>query len=281
MKFDPQKSFGYPVLRPGSEDYLQAGFQSGLTLGINENNETEYVLAYDIAIGVAEIRALVLNKSARVVIEVTCRTTFFSKLFELESLKGSVTLDANQIRERLELSCYAITNKKIPKFHSDKINPEFGGSTVAFPHYAVLACDAPINYWVEREVFKNITSIFDYRVDNALGEGLWRLNLEENRVQIILSQAQLEILKHAESEKKNQVIIANAIVFAAVTEMVNVLKFSQDHHELRWAQIVSAKCSALGILVGPKTDAIDTAQKLMARPLSMLNLKVFKAGEEQ
>jgi len=280
MKFDPQKSFGHPVLRPGSEDYVHADFQSGIGFGINEKNENQYLLSYDVAIGVKELRDLITAKRGAVQIELNCRTTFYSRVYEINFLKGAVPIEANLVRGGLEICCYVTAKKIIAGFTSPKINSEFGKGAITFPRYAVLACEAPIYYWVDREAFRNITSIFDYGQDPELSEGVWRLNLEEDRVQIILSPNQLAILKQAQNSKQNQAIILNAIIFGAVVEIVNTLKVKNDFVGRRWAQNVLAKCSALGVQLGDSANAIDVAQKLMSKPLATLNSLVFKSGDD-
>lgn len=276
MKFDPQKSFGFPVLRPGSADYVYSDFQSGIRLQLDEEDATTYQLHYDIAIGVKELKELVESKLAKLVIEVTCRSTFFGQLFTPKNWAGKIALDGKSLRGAVQISCYVVAIKEIKNFTSKKVNPEFGAAPLSFPAHAVLACDAPTHYWVEREVFKNITSIFDYRQDEKLVEGEWRLNLDEDRVEIVLAPTQLSILQLAQSDKSNQAVIVNSLVFGAVVEMISVLKTSADFDERRWAQNVRAKCASLGVVLNEGTSSVEVAQKLMGRPLSRLNTHIFK-----
>jgi hypothetical protein len=277
MKFDPQKSFGYPVLRPGSQDYLHSDFQSGTSLEVNGASASSYILSYDIALGVKELSALVAEGKAKALIEVACRTTFFGRVYELQNLQGKIELDAAALRGALTISCYVISTKAIKGFASKKINPEFGDEPLSFPPFAVLACDSPAHYWVDRELFRNITSIFDYRQDEKLSEGEWRLNLDEDRVEIVVSPTQLSILQLAQSDKANQAVIINSLVFGAVIEMVSILKSSTEFDEKRWALNVRGKCASLGIHLTEASSAIEVAQKLMGRPLNRLNAQIFKA----
>ena len=276
MKFDPQKSFGYPVLRPGSEDYRHSDFQSGVSLELDESDLSKYFLTYDVAVGVKELTSLISSGKAKVLLEVTCRTTFYGKVFELTKLAGKITLDAGLLKGGLEICCYVVATQAITSFSSKKINTEFGTSPISFPAFAVLACDLPTHYWVDRELFRNITSIFDYKQDDALPEGEWRLNLDEDRIEIILSPTQLAILQQAQSDKANQAVIVNSIVFGAVVEMVSTLKSSTEFDHLRWAQNIRSKSAAIGIRLSPTSSSVAIAQQLMAKPLSRLNTHFFK-----
>jgi hypothetical protein len=281
MKFDPQKSFGYPVLRPGSEDYVQADFQSGISLSIDEKKEDQYVISYDIAIGVKEIGDLVKAGKAAAQIQLNCRTTFYGNVFAVSSLRGRIPIPSDSVRGELAISCYVTAKESISRFKSGKVNPEFGSALIRFPQNAVLACDTPAHYWVDREVFRNITSIFDWSKDPELAEGQWRLNLDGERVEIVVSPTQLDILTQAGVTKRNQAIIRNSVIFGAILEIVNTLKGKNDYSERRWARNVLSKCASLGMVLTESSDAVEIAQKLMARPLVALNAMVFKSGDDR
>jgi len=57
MQFDPLRAFPYPVLRPGSNDYLDSAMQTVVEL-IQSPDNLDITAVADIAVGVDEIRAL-------------------------------------------------------------------------------------------------------------------------------------------------------------------------------------------------------------------------------
>ena len=55
MKYDPDKSFGYPVLTPHSDDYIKSSFQTELDFNINSENPKQFVIEYSFFCGVREL----------------------------------------------------------------------------------------------------------------------------------------------------------------------------------------------------------------------------------
>ena len=59
MQFNFQKSFGYPVLRPGSDDYHNAAFQPTIAPRDVAKGEGEVRVDCRFAISVQEIKSLI------------------------------------------------------------------------------------------------------------------------------------------------------------------------------------------------------------------------------
>ena len=88
--------------------------------------------------------------------------SFFQKVVWLDAPEGQFEIDGGLLRGELDLAPYLIATREITNFVCDKVNPEFGQDSFDFPEGAVLACYHQDPYYVDREVFSNITSIFDY-----------------------------------------------------------------------------------------------------------------------
>ena len=68
MKLDLDNSWGYPVLRPDSDDYVKSDFQSNIQLVLSNENVEEITLNYSIELSVPELLALINERKARMVI---------------------------------------------------------------------------------------------------------------------------------------------------------------------------------------------------------------------
>ena len=80
VRYDPQKSFGYPVLRDGSKDYLQGSFQPSIGLDVSKENKQNYVIDYFYHISVPELEDLIIEGSAKYVLIANCTPPFFQKV---------------------------------------------------------------------------------------------------------------------------------------------------------------------------------------------------------
>ena len=107
MKYDREKSFGYPVLSTGSDDYLKSDFQTEIDFNINSDNPKMFYVEYIFNCSVREIRDLVASGDAAYWLKIACRSTFYSKMYEV-SPAGELVLDGHDLRDLVEFSGFII-----------------------------------------------------------------------------------------------------------------------------------------------------------------------------
>ena len=77
MQFNSQKSFGYPVLRPGSTDYASGAFQPTIIPQDVAKGEDTVNIRCRFAVSIEAIVSLIQEKRAAFVLIVDCRDTFY------------------------------------------------------------------------------------------------------------------------------------------------------------------------------------------------------------
>jgi hypothetical protein len=92
VKYDSEKSFGYPVLCEDNDDYVKSAFQTSFSFDLDDQDPSYFKLTYRFATSVKEIRELIDNSSAAYWIKVSCRSTFYSKLHEVPE-SGEILID--------------------------------------------------------------------------------------------------------------------------------------------------------------------------------------------
>ena len=88
MKFDRNKTFPYPVLRPFSDDYIDGEFQTSVEF---LSNEGEVILAISFRISSNELVEQIKLGKAKFIALVSCRETYFRKV---------IPTNLNEITER-------------------------------------------------------------------------------------------------------------------------------------------------------------------------------------
>jgi hypothetical protein len=270
MKYDPEKSFGYPVLSPQSDDYIKAAFQTEIDFNLNPENPGEFIVEYIFACGVKDLRDLVASGGAAYWLKIACRATFYSRMFEV-SAEGSIALDANELRDTVEISGFII-GKKECVLSSDKINPEFGYNSFTVANGQVLAQGLPRIYVTEKEVWKPISSIFEYRRDDDLKDGEYTIDLDSDSgfVEIFASESQCQRFKDFEKSKDGKTVLLNTVFFVAVAQMIDALQEKpEDYADKKWARILQAKAASKNINLNDRKKLI-AAHRILERPLKTL-----------
>jgi hypothetical protein len=276
MKFDPQKTFPYPVLRPGSDDYVEAEFQSAVQFEFVEGG---IVVSCNFATSSVELLNLIEAGYAQFVAIVSCRETYFRKTYRTKGSSISESLDANSLRGEVIAETYIVAIKDIKNYSSPDISPEFGKKRFDFVSGNVLAQAETQLAYIDREAFKPISSVFELARDESLSGGAWKVSLEQDNVQIQVSPEMKEAIDANRSSKEARSVLVNSIYFSAATHMVQAMKDSDDFGDLRWAEILRKQLFNHGLDL-TSVDAYYAAQVLMKSPLLLLKNYYFSKGVE-
>jgi hypothetical protein len=198
-----------------------------------------------------------------------CKDTFYRKA-QLSTLPTfEVQFDAGTLRGDVTASPYIVARADIKGYTCELINAEFGKGPFHFPVGSVLAVDVPSKVYIDRDVFKPTSSLFELVHSTSLYGTFWQIRTDQDRVQIVLSPKIKEKLDRFRNEKKNKAILLNSIYFAAVMECVAQLKEqgSDGEHVEKWKRTMRRRCENLHINID--TDGLHAiTQKLMNDPFS-------------
>jgi len=273
MKLDLDNSWGYPVLRPDSDDYVKSDFQSNIQLVLSNENVEEITLNYSIELSVPELLALINERKARMVILVTCRDTWFTQKIDANS-RGSVTLDGCKVEGLMEFLTLIVANEHLDAFTSKCWHPEYEGATFRIEANQLLAIAEPHRQFVGRELFRNFGSLIDYAVDNNVTEGTWKLDLDGDRIVIKATRLQIAHLRAGANTPQGKAALINAVFLPVFMECIHAVQGEAkgDHVEKKWAKVLEAKMS--DIPGGSDKLPVELAQALLGNPLGLLSKRM-------
>lgn len=275
MKFDKQKAFPYPVLRPGSDDYADVEFQVTVEFSIAGSKISASIL---FANSCDEIEEQIINKNASYVCVFSCRDTYIQQVVETNERSISLEFESGKLRGEVRVDPYVVVKRDINGFISQNINAEFGEGPFTFEVGDVLAQDETQVFYIDRDVFKSITSVFDLVKKDNLGEGLWTINFDDDHIKIEVSPKLKESIDDARNDNKNRVILKNSIYFAAVMQAIQKLRDKDESFDDRkWSKVFRNQAHNRGIDI-ENHDAYWVAQQLMQLPALQLDTVVFKGG---
>jgi hypothetical protein len=275
MKFDRSKTFPYPVLRPFSDDYVDAEFQA-LSEFIIDDDGIKVSCSYQTSS--VELQHQIALGAAKYVSIVSCRETYFRQVITTDQTKIEANLDASSLRGEVSVDAYIVAVKNIKNYGSPDINKEFGKKRFNFMPGEILAQDENQSIFVDRDLFKPISSVFELVKNDSLGGGEWRVSLEQDQVQIEVSPAMKEAIDNSRSSNLCKGVLVNSIYFSSVVHAIQRLKEGGDFGDLKWAKVVERQIHNHHIELN-STDAYIVAQRLMKHPLSILDTYIFSKVE--
>ena len=277
MQFDPLRAFPYPVLRPGSNDYVDSAMQTVAEL-IESENQLEITAEAELAVGVDEIRALVDHGKARYAAVISCRDTYFRKAMLSDQTRLSERFPAGALRGEVLIYPYVVAIEAIEGFTCRWINPEFGLGPFSFPNGAVLAVDEPQMIYVNRETFKPISSCFFLALNENIASNEWQIDASEDRVRIMVSPALKDRITSARNSKEKRAILLNSIYFGAVVQCLSILK-TNEVGDQRWVRIFQQRLADQHLELEPHSETW-LAQQLMRHPFAVIDRYFFEETGE-
>lgn len=275
MRFDSQKSFPYPVLRPDIDDYLNAEFQVTVELnGVNDNKQISAQIT--VALSSEEIKKQIEKGNAAISIIFSCRDTYFREAITTNKYELTKNFGGGQFRGEVVIYPFVVAIKPITDFSAQGINPEFGQKSFSFHVGEVLAADEPRTVYIDRELFRPISSILQLVKRDSLKGFEWVVGFDEDKLQILLSPEAKEAIDKARNALKNKAILINSVYFSAIAEALQKIKDpDQDYDHLRWAQVIRQQCHNMGINLQAH-DSYVIAQRLLKNPLQLIDKYVFQ-----
>ncbi|MFM1848442.1 MAG: hypothetical protein RL417_1916 [Pseudomonadota bacterium] len=276
MRFDRLKTFPYPVLRPGSDDYLDGEFRADVDLQASGSDITASI---NFALSVDEIREQVRLGNAKFVCLISCRETYVQQVVESLTDSCAYRFEKGKLRGETRVDAYVVAVRGFDGFSCSAINPEFGGGPLSFSAGDVLAQDESYVFYIEREVFRSLVSLIELVKKDSLPVGTWAADFEDDFIKIQLSPADKEAIDLARNKPANRLVLLNSIYFAVVMQGLQRLKDDLgDYEHYKWAKSFQGRL-AMKDLKLESEDSCKLAQLLMENPLKHLT-NVFAGSEK-
>jgi hypothetical protein len=233
-----------------------------------------------VALSSDQIKREIEKGNAAVTIVFSCRETYFREAITTNKFELKKSFDAGSLRGEVVIYPFVVAVKSIKGFSAPDINAEFRKDSFSFEPGEVLAAEEPKIIYIDRELFKPISSIVQIVKSDSLSAFEWKVDLEDSKIRILLSAEAKKVVDQARNSRSNRAVLINSIYFAAVMEAIQKLKDEEGtYSHLRWAKVITQQCHNAAINIASNESYIIT-QQLLNSPLALLNQYVFQEGEQ-
>ena len=274
MKFDPGKSFPYPVLRINSTDYEKVEFEVNINVE-QVQGTTAIKLSAQFNLSDPDLHSLIKFKRAAFVLLVRCQSTYYRREIRSKSPRIEHNFSDGVLAGRTEISPFLIATKSYQNFRAINWHKDYADFTADLEEGSVLAIDEPHVCWIDSAEEDTIGSIFELRLVPGIPDGIWHCDPNSDRVQLRLSKADYHAFRKARSNVKHNdraTFVMNGVYLPALAWLLTEADHNGDDYSgLRWYVSLSSRlevcdCKALG----KGRDRIRDAQVLLERPFSDL-----------
>ena len=273
MRFDPGKAWPHPVLRPSSygDDYPQAEFEVEIEV-MRVKGSTAVEVYADFELSDPSLLQLVERDKARFSLLVKAPTTLCRRLLQANEPNIKQSFPAGELSGRVEFIPFLVCTQHLSGFRSDGWHADFEGRTFDIPAGAVLAEDVSKDYWIDTADEAPLGSIFGHKHRPDLPDGRWEFELAEDRVWIVMSNADAARYETAREQANNQPegqYLMNGLYLPALVAVLNYVDQNvDDYSSYRWFASLDHRLEAVecGPLGDSGSNRLIDAQKLLDNP---------------
>ena len=277
MRFDPGKAWPHPVLRPPSygDDYPHAEFEVEIEVR-RAQGSTSIEVKVDFELSDPDLLRLVETGLARYLLLIKASKTHFREAVSSSDPHIETLFASGDLSGRVEFAPFLVSTQALAGFRADGWHSDFFGRAFDIGPGSVLAEDVSKDYWVDTADEAPLGSIFGHKTNPSVPNGRWELELANDRVWIVMSEADSERYSEARNLANNRPesqYLMNGLYLPALIAVLNQVDQDPDEYsECRWfasldQRLQAVECKHLG-----STDAVRwiDAQRVLDMPFTKM-----------
>lgn len=279
MRYEPNKAFPHPVLRPlidggKSADFPGFGFETTVDPQVSEDGaDIEMLITFRIKH--PDIVHAIERGQAEYSVLIYCNSTYYRMYIASSSPRLTAKITAGDVDRSVELRPSIVVKKGIGSYAPDGLHEELRGRTYRVQAGSLLAQDYSVDFPVRREFLRPITSIFQIAPDLHQPVGKFDIRTGDP-VQIVVNPDDNSKIAAARLAGEKRPTIMNSIYLPAVMALLSEAIVLEDGvFNGRWFEVVRYKIDASGMdwdqVKGGQTSLWDAAQTLLNDPARHLD----------
>lgn len=274
MRFEANKAFPHPVLRPlmdggQSSDFPGYGFQTTVEPEIMEDgSHIELNVSFDIKH--PDILEAVSSGRAEFSVLVYCHLTYYRLYVGSSMPQFAIKIRAGDVDRSVELRPSVVVTTRIDDYFPTGLHHELGGHAWSIEAGSLLAQDYTVDFPASREYLRPITSIFQIAPDPGQPRGKFDIRFGDP-VQIVINPEDNSRLAVARRQSEKRPVVMNSIYLPAVMALLSeALRLGSDAPPDRWFEVVRYKAEAADLdwdqLRAGRITLWNAAQALLDSP---------------
>ncbi len=242
------EAFPYPVLSPETNednDYIDTAFQCNIDTSVDKSEDgTQYIkLDYSFLLSNDEIRDLIEKKQASYMLDISCTSTGFKKIYSITSDNGHVSIDIHDLYQRVVIYPLIVITSKVSDFTSKELNPEYilsskNGKNVYRTFNLnpgdMIAFDEPTIKYLDYEPL-GLKSLLKVVLDEELDEDNY--SVDPNHDNELIVRMGSEIKKLWDNTKIREYLFMPVIKDCILVAIDEFRRDKESVQEKRWAKL--------------------------------------------
>lgn len=279
----------YPVLAPYTNDYPNSEFK---IVNLEERLvDQEYIFDIELYLKNPGLEKLIMEEKAEYAIHIECSKTSYREIFTCFSPKNNMRVKASNLEGKVELAPFIIAKDNIYNYKDDSFDNIFESFSfdINKGQYLAISRRAIITIIKDKDELRQLSSIIRIAQVADLDKET-KVNLEGDRIQIMLSNEAYEMYTYASRSNTRLRALHSMIVLPALIYVLYELKEDSGNDfelyaERRWFQALEIRMKDLDISLDKSLFNIrspyELAQILLEYPIKDALDNIYEADQEE
>lgn len=251
MRYQPNKAFPHPVLRPVDDDsdagdFPDFDFQTSVSIALDEE-AGQIRLETEFEVQQSDIVRAVRDGQAVYSLLVVCPTTFYRSHFTSETPVLETRIEFGDVEQQVELRPSVVAVCPISDYRPADLHPELVGRAFRLDLGGVLAQDYSSHFPAGREFLQPITSIFQMLPDPKQPSGQLDI-IVGDPVQIRINNKDNAQRLAAKRTARGRASLMSSVYLPAVMNLLaEAVRLNEDASDSRWFKGVQYRLADVGI----------------------------------
>ena len=277
MIYSDLTSFGYPVINPFGDDFLDKNFTSTVEVEVGPDNNGDDELKTKISHKVPDFfKKLLIDKKVTFLTVLRCNFTSFETHKVYFETDKDLSFRAQDCFGKISIDSYIICNEILEigkEINKKYVNKYYHSLKKPYEKNSLIGFSKPSQYSLEENINAEVSSIFRPYPSEHVTKGCLQYNFSDDLIEILYhkddEKLYLNIQQNSgEKQKAHKDIFINTVLIPALSVALLVYKEQQDEHgdnSLKWKSALYSKLHELNIkLADIQPEAVnELANKLI------------------
>lgn len=274
-----QRAYGYPVLSPFSNDYVDGNsFDCEVSAVTNENTNNQVHIEFKISLKCEFLEEILLGKQASIFLDLYCAQTMFRESIRLNSLEGVIDLPPGRVFGSLRIEPIIVATAGASSLRFDGVHDEFGSKAFNVGPGSLLAYGqtTQINLRFKRTALSGFIVV---KTREDLDPNAYRIEASANSIVLQMGKNARMVRETLNSSGEQRPILSMSMYKDCFLVALESMRNPEISEELSWAQILQEKLEQLEIYINDY-DNLDELNYAALRLLSSFGISKLASGSQ-
>lgn len=221
-------NYPYPVLRTTAVDYNASVFNDDCTLEVTPNG---YKIITNFSVNNDQISEMINQGILNYALYISCKSTLLREMKYTDPQNPVIEIGSDEVHYLVSYLPYIICTQDIERFSTEDFVDDYTGIDYRLESGSIIGIgtDRQFHALFEKDIIRDASSIIE--VQGSDNEKFMKIDLEGNKIKVILPADQCGIYKNLKG-KKNKYSLANSVVIIpALIEAISLMRETDDDDE--------------------------------------------------